>query len=333
MRKLKRLGCLFLVAFAVGGAGALWVFQGIRPMPGGEPLYVRFESTTPIASVLETLKQKGVVREPLALRVYGFLYGKAKSVGAGTYKVKPGMTADELFVALGKSVRQMVRIPETNWAARTANILERHGVCTAAAYMELFRKPQEFQSEVGFPLPKVGTLEGYLYPDTYDLPPELGARAVIQRQLRAFEEKVWEPMNKPKDLHRLLTIGSLVELEVLLDEERPVVAGVIENRIEKKMRLEIDATVLYALGEWKALTRKEIRETDSPYNTYRVSGLPPGPICSPTVKSIRAAMNPAEHPYFYYVALPEGKHLFSESYEGHLANFRKRKEALALQNP
>jgi UPF0755 protein len=180
---------------------------------------------------------------------------------------------------------------------------------------------------VSFPLPKE-SLEGYLYPDTYDFPPLLGAKAVIIRQLKNFEKKVWEGLNKPKNLHEAIIHGSLVELEAGRDDERPIIAGVIENRLEKGMRLQIDASLLYGIQKWRRLTFADYRNIPGPYNLYRVDGLPPGPICSPTVISIKAALNPAKHDHLYYVALPTGNSLFAPTYEEHKRNIEKRKKAI-----
>jgi UPF0755 protein len=140
---------------------------------------------------------------------------------------------------------------------------------------------------------------------------------------------VWIPLGKPKELHRAVVIGSMIELEVMRDDERPVVAGVVENRLKIGMRLQLDATVLYAMQRWKNPTRRDLVETRSPYNTYLVAGLPPGPICSPTVKSVRAALQPKAHDYLYYVALPTGQHMFAATYPEHLRNIRRRKAAIA----
>jgi UPF0755 protein len=193
--------------------------------------------------------------------------------------------------------------------------------------MALVKKPQEFQALVSFKLPS-DSLEGYLYPDTYELPPLLGARGVIVRQLVAFTKKVWEPLQHPKNLHRLLTVASLVELETKMASERPVVAAVIENRLKKGMRLQIDASINYGLQKWRPLARSEYQSVDSPYNLYRHGGLPPTPICSPTVATIRDSMNPDPHPYLYYVALPDGHSLFSSTYNEHLHNIKLRKAAI-----
>lgn len=331
MARKRRKGCLPILLLAVAAMAGIGLYakSQLEPMPKGDDRLIRFDKATPTPAALERLESAGIVRNGRVLGLFARLKSRLKWVRTGTYRLHAGMDAEQVLAALAKPIRQMFRFPETNWAARSANLLERAQICTAQEYKELIAQPQAFQKDVSFPLPKTGTLEGYLYPDTYDLPPLLGARGVIVRQLRAFEEKVLGGRPAPKDLHRALIVGSMVELEVMRDEERPVVAGVIENRLKKGMPLQIDATILYGLGEWRELTFDDYRNAATPYNTYRNKGLPPGPICSPTVKSIRAAMNPAHHDYLYYVALPEGRHLFSATYEGHLANIAKRKAALA----
>jgi len=257
----------------------------------------------------------------------------AMAMAVVAYRVNGGMTANQILITLKHPVSQMVRLPETNWAARSAHILQREDVTTADEYMALVHQPQLFQNDVDFPLPK-DSLEGYLYPDTYDLPPLLGAKETILKQLKAFQEKVYDKLNKPNDLQRLITIASMVQLEVAKDDERPKVAGVIMNRLDKNMRLQIDATLLYGIQKWRALTLEDYKTIDSPYNTYTHDGLPPGPICSPALPSVEAALHPAKHNYLYYVAQPNGYHLFSPDMPGHEANIRKaaheRKE-LALK--
>lgn len=332
MAKRKRTGCWGVLAvLAIAGVVAyVGAQRTLSPLPSGPNRHIRLDPAGSLEVVLRRLEKEKIVRNAWASNLYARLARKPATVKSGTYLLHPGMDTDALIAALGKPIRQMVRLPETNWAARSANLLEKAGVCTAREYMELFRKPQAFQDFVSFPLPKSGTLEGYLYPDTYDLPPLLGAKGVIVRQLRNFEKKVLGGKPAPKNLRRFLIIGSLVELEVARDVERPIVAGIIENRIKLGMHLQIDASLLYGIQKWRELTLADYRDIDSPYNIYRHKGLPPGPICSPTVKSIRAAMNPASHNYLYYVALPEGRHLFSATYAEHLANIGKRKAALAL---
>lgn len=327
----KKISCGLLVLLILAGIGVYgawsWLQKEISPTALSEPFYVRFDDQVSLTSALRTLKEKGVVRNPDAMRYYARLKKRTAPVNPGTYRVYGGMSPDQIFQALNDPVRQMVRLPETNWAARSANILEREGVTTAAEYMELVHHPEEFKEYVSFPLPK-DSLEGYLYPDTYDLPPLYGAKHTIVRQLKAFQDKVYEPLGKPKDLQRLVTIGSMVQLEVMKDEERPLVAGVIENRLRIHMPLQIDACLLYGIQKWRTLTVADYHSIDSPYNTYTHQGLPPGPICSPSYLSVKAAARPATHNYLYYVTRGDGYHMFSSNYQQHLANIQKRRNTL-----
>jgi len=328
----KRSIWWLLPLFLLGGALAgtyFWFRNGTQPMPSGEKFYIRYRERTPLEKVLNDLHQRGVVRSVDAFKMYARLKQISPEVGAGTYQLQPGMGAPMIFAQLRKPVRQMVRIPETNWARRTANLLEKkYNVGKAEEYMELVHRPAEFKDDVSFPLPAF-SLEGYLFPDTYDLPPLMTSREVIQRQLKAFEKKVWQGLNKPKYIERILTLASLVELEAGTDEDRPMIAGVVENRLKRGMRLQIDATILYGMQEWRRLTYADYRNQKHPYNTYLIDGLPPGPICSPSVASIKAVMKPAKHDYLYYVALPDGTSIFGRTYEEHKANIRKRRRALA----
>lgn len=325
-KKRGRIIALGIVVLAAIG-GYVWLRQGTEPTATGPDFFVRYEHPVGLPLVLRDLKQRGVVQNTAAYRIYAFLTRTPTQVGTGTYRMHPGMTADEVFRELRKPIRQMVRIPETNWALRTANLLEtRYQVCKADDYMALVNNPAQFKDEVSFPLPEK-SLEGYLYPDTYDLPPLLGAKAVVLRQLRAFDDKVWKPLH-PANLPRTITLASMVELESGHDDDRPMIAGVIENRLAKNMKLQIDAALLYGIQKWRRLTFADYKNLKTPYNTYLNAGLPPGPICSPSIKSIEAALRPARHPYIFYVALPNGRSLFAATYEEHKKNIEKRKKAL-----
>ena len=179
-------------AIVAGGAyGWNWYSTGIQPMPAGKTKYIRWDQPARIRNVLNDLKAKKIVRNVDAARFYGWLNKKPALVQVGTYELAAGMSLEEIFRELQKPVRQMVRIPETNWAKRTASILEKNAICKSDEYMSLVNKPEEFKGVVDFPLP-AKSLEGYLYPDTYDLPPLLGAKATITRQLKAFQKKIWD---------------------------------------------------------------------------------------------------------------------------------------------
>ncbi len=321
-----------LIVLMVGGAGYWLLTQLKPPLPEDSPRYIRFSESTPFNKALSRLESGKIIRNALAARVWAKYKGTDKSVRTGTYQLGGNQSVDEVLKALQSPVKRLVRLPETNWAARTANLLERDELGKALDYLALVKNPDKFSGQLDFPLP-TDSLEGYLYPDTYDLPPLMTPKEVIRRQLDNFENRIWRGLGKPKDLHRVIIIASMVEMEVARDNERAIVAGVIENRLKKGMRLQIDAAINYGIQKWRPLTFADYKNVDSPYNLYRVNGLPPGPICSPSIKSIKAALNPAKHNFIYYVALPSGRSLFSATYPEHLRNIAKRRAAITRGTP
>ena len=260
-------------------AGYRWFKSELQPMPTGPSFLVRYAKEKPFNLVAVDLQKRGVVRDAKVFEYYVRYEHKLRPVPIGTYRFNAGMTVDEVIKALHSPLKQMVRIPETNFSYRTANLLQKRNVLDGADYKKLIKQPSEFADDVDFPLPKT-SLEGYLYPDTYDLPPLIGAHDTIVRQLEAFEMKVWPLLQNVKDVNKVLTIASMVEMEAAKDKDRPLIAGVIVNRLKLHMPMQIDATVLYALHAWRRLTFADLKNTDSPYNTYEHNGLPPGPICS-----------------------------------------------------
>jgi UPF0755 protein len=313
-----------LVALTAAGWAAL--NHMVRPQELGPSRFIRYDSAPSLETALTDLETQGVLRNARLSLLRLNLTRRARSLRAGTFEVNPGMTLEQVVDALRTPVRRMVRVPEGWWIGRVAQRLEREGVANAEDYIRLASEPSRFKDDVSIPLPEK-SLEGYLYPDTYDFPPLLGAENAIRMQLRAFEEKVATQIEDQKKLQRALVVASMVELEAALDRERPVIAGVIENRLRKGMRLEIDATVLYALGEWKNLGPGVVRTVKSPFNTYLNSGLPPGPIGSPSAKSIQAALAPAKHDWLFYVARPDRSHIFAKTYPDHLKNIRVARAA------
>jgi UPF0755 protein len=306
-----------------------WLQQETAPMPPGEPFLVRYEDPQSLEQALAEMEQRGVVRNAEAAFLMRRLARETAGIGTGTFRVRPGMTVDEVIEALQSPLQQMVRLPEGFWSDRyTERLLENRVIESEEEYLSLRDAPEQFTDVVSFELPE-DSLEGFLYPDTYDLPPLFGARNVIERQLQAFEDKVIA--NLPEDLsaeelERALVIASMVELEAGVDKDRPLIAGVIENRLDREMRLQIDATLLYQINEWREVTLDDYRDIEGPYSTYKNTGLPPGPIGNPSWRSIEAALNPAEHDYLYYVARPNWEHYFAETYAEHRQNIRRAAE-------
>ncbi len=330
-KKLAKLFLFGIIAGVLGGGTFLyWMKGAIEPMPEGETIMLRYEESLPIADAFADMEKRGVIRNAQAAAIYARVARLHRETTSGTFEVRPGMKVREVVQALRSPMQQMVRLPEGWWIARTAKKLEEANVCSAEDYIKLANDPAQFQEYVDFPLPET-SLEGYLYPDTYDLPPLLGAKQVILRQLRAFQDKVEVPEADYDKLHKAVIKASIIELEAAVDEERPKIAGVIENRIRDNWTLDMDASVLYALQEWRQLGPGEVRKVESPYNTYLNKGLPPGPIGSPTAKSIVAALNPQSHNLYFYVARPNRTHYFSTTYAEHRQNINKARGEWADQ--
>lgn len=332
MKTSAKVGLFFVVVAAVAVGGSYyWLGKETAPTASTPKRYMRIASKTTWSDAVEMLQKEGLVRNAGAASLYSKINRKNFNIAAGTYEVAGGETLDELMTSLKTPISLKFRFPETNLSYRNANLLEKQDIAKADEYKALIKDPQKFQPEFGFTLPK-DSLEGYLSPDTYNLPPLMGAEGVIQRQLHAFQQKVLPLLPDEKKRREILTVASLVELEAGVDKERAIIAGVIYNRIKKGMYLQIDAAILFAQGRWGRMYYKDYTNTESPYNLYKHKGLPPGPICSPSVKSIQAALHPDTHPYLYYVALPNGTSLFGSTVQEHNHNValaRKARDAAA----
>jgi peptidoglycan lytic transglycosylase G len=304
--------------------------------------------------IAENLQNAGLINDARLFEAYVRVNGLAGDLQAGAYTLSPSMTPVEIAEKLQHAVapNMSVTIPEGWRLEQTADSLAAASTLDGAEYRRLASDPgwrptiddgSSTPNAYGFldSRPEGATLEGYLYPDTYQLLKERAtAQDLIGRQLDnfarlaapAFEQAAADGDTK-LSLHEVVTLASIVEREAVLDEERPIIAGVYLNRLAKKMKLDADPTVQYAMGYqaatgqwWKApVSLEEYSQVESPYNTYLHEGLPPGPIASPGIASIRAVLYPAKHDYVYFVALPDGsgRHAFSRTYEEHLENVRR----------
>ncbi len=284
------------------------------------------ESTA--TQVGQILKDHELIRSPFIFVLYARWKNLDGSLKAGEYLLNNGLSTPEIVSELvdGRLASETITIPEGYTLAQVAELLETKGLASkeefyAVAAQEDF--PYKFLEES----PKgERRLEGYLFPDTYRVTRGNSVRSLIDEMLKRFDQEM-EDLDYPAraqkvglTLHEAVTLASLVEREAKIDEERPLIAGVIHNRMEKSMLLQIDATVQYALGTNKPQIYYKDLEVDSPYNTYKNSGLPPGPIAMPGRASLLAAVEPAETAYLYYVAKPDGSHAFATNYAEHEAN-------------
>lgn len=289
----------------------------------GQPVRrVRIPQGATFAAAADSLKSAGVLGSPRLFRMYAAVTQRDRDIKAGTYLLEPGLSWNDLIDALtaGRGIEHSVTIPEGLPLREILPLLARG---TGAPLESLWHAARDssLRARLGVPTPD---LEGYLFPDTYRFMYGTSAREAVRDMVRRFEE-VWDTRwdarltELGRTRHEILTLASIVEKEARLDAERPVIAAVYHNRLRQNMPLQADPTVQYALGEHRTRVLYRDLKVDSPYNTYRNRGLPPGPIASPGRASIEAALYPANVPYRYFVAHPDGHHEFRVTFEEHTA--------------
>jgi UPF0755 protein len=319
------------IAFAVlvFAAAGLWFLAetGMRPMDAADAakVSVTIKEGAGTSAIADVLKEAKLIRNKTLFRLKSKADGFDGRYKAGVYALARDMSMQQIMEALetgAKAETNRFTIPEGLTATQTADALEKAGLVLAADFLAE-AETGDF-GEYRF-LEGVFDLEGFLYPETYDVYADATARDLIDRMLSHFDKLFTEECYGKAEamglsVREIVTIASLIERETRAPEERALVASVIVNRLDKGMPLQIDATVQYALGEQKERLSYADLEIDSPYNTYKIAGLPPGPICSPRIECIEAALNPADTDYLYYVLRPEldGRHNFAKSYEAFL---------------
>jgi UPF0755 protein len=327
----------FLVVIVVVLGGGAWIYTSVeRPYKGYEAQeqFVDIPSGSGTATMARRLADAGVVRSAQVFRVAVWLRGSSRRLQAGEYRFDQPMTAADVVdkISRGDVYVRAVTFREGLTVREMASVFESAGYGRASEFIEAARKA-EVVREMD---PEAKDLEGYLFPDTYTLPRRTTAEQLVERMVARFE-KVMTPELRNKAVERgftvrqVVTLASLVEKETAKPEERPVVAGVYTNRMRIGMGLQCDPTVIYALmlaGRYDGNIRKGDLQIDSPYNTYRYAGLPPGPIAAPGEASLRAAVEPADVPYLYFVSRNDGSHVFSTTLDEHnrnVNNFQKRR--------
>ncbi|GAA3407992.1 endolytic transglycosylase MltG [Paenibacillus hodogayensis] len=336
------LWCVLLVLVLAGIGTAMYATYAMKPTEA-DGKEVRFTVPSGYGSgrIANILEQNGLIRDARVFRYYLIYKKEGGRFKAGEYAMTPGMELDEIIDTLnaGGTTREeglRFTIPEGMTVLQIADKLEElPGGFDREAFLAYAENKQEFASvKWASDIPDDARLrhrlEGYLFPETYEMKLESTAPDIVKRMVAELDKKLarlpadWPDMLKQRGLtfHQLLTVASLIEREVVHDEERPLVASVIYNRMKIGMKLQIDATIQYVLDKPKEKLYEKDLLIDSPYNTYKISGLPPGPIASPSLQSIEAALYPQETNYLFYVTKGDGsqKHAFAETYDQHLKN-------------
>ena len=302
---------------------AYGLFRWVSSPPGsGRTMELTVPRGIGAGGVAELLADSGLVRSPhYVLWRYSRMEGEPP-LQAGRYLLSDTMQVDSILSRLA-SGRVMpvpthwVTIPEGLRMDTTLALLS-DSLDIPMQALDSLARDSAFLEDLGVPC-----LEGYLYPETYELADTLSPRQVIARVVRTGLSR-WEPA-EGEDRHRTVILASIVEREARVDEERALIAGVFENRLRRGMRLESCATVQYALGRVRDTLLYSDLEVDSPYNTYIHEGLPPGPICSPGRKALEAAVSPdTGEGYLYFVSRGDGsgRHLFARTHAEHARNIR-----------
>lgn len=327
---MKRLVAAALVLIVIGAiAAGLWIFRGTdRPYKGYAEAerFVEIPQGSGSAGIGRRLAEAGIVRDAQTFRLAVWLRGAGQRLQAGEYRFDAPVSAVEVVdrIARGDVFLQPVTFREGLTIRQMAEIYESRGFGQAAEFV----KAAGNASLIKDLDPAATDLEGYLFPDTYTLPRKITAAQLVGRMVSRFE-KALSPEIRDRasarglTVRQLVTLASLVEKETAKAEERPIVAAVYSNRHRIGMGMQADPTVIYALeraGQYNGnLTRENLR-FDSPYNTYRYAGLPPGPIAAPGSASLEAAASPADVPYIYFVSRNDGSHVFATTLEEHNRN-------------
>jgi len=329
-RRLAWLAAAVLL-LAVAAASVLWV-RTTGPYKGyaGAEQVVEVPPGAGPAAIGRRLVEAGVVRDPLTWRIAVALGGDAaRRLKAGEYRFTEPLSARAVVEKLVKGEVDLRRITfrEGLTIAEMAQVYEQQGLGTATAFVEAASDA----SLVSAFDPDAPDLEGYLFPDTYGIArrstPGVLVRAMVGRFNQVFGPGLREAVKaRGFSVREAVTLASLVEKETAVAEERPVVAAVYLNRLRIGMILQADPTVIYALQRAKLYTGNLTRESlafDSPYNTYRYTGLPPGPIAAPGQGAVEAVAAPADVDYLYFVSRNDGSHVFSRTYDEHRRRVRE----------
>ncbi len=310
--------CLALALAACGGSDGPRVTVTIPP-------------GATLDAAVDSLAANRVIGHPGGFRLYARLRGLPRSLKSGVYLLRPDESWGDVVEALtrGRGVEQRFTVREGLRLAEVADLAEAELGVPGDSFVAA-AEDRELLAGLSLP-PGATSAEGYLFPTTYLLPLRIGARELVRVMTHQFVEQ-WSPEWQARldslhlSRHDLVTLASIVEAEVRYDPDRPFVSAVYQNRLKRRMRLEADPTVSYAYGRRLKRVWEKNLAVRSPYNTYLHAGLPPGPIGQPGRASLVAALYPADVPFLYFVAQPDGKHIFSTTYAEHEAAIARVKQ-------
>lgn len=282
----------------------------------GPDIVFEVKSGEAFPSINQRLGTMGIISSKKAFHRYSQYKGIMSKFKMGSFLIKKDSNIPQVVDSLlhGKSIGIKVTVPEGKNLFQIAKLLERKGITTYAEFVNTAKDPR-FIRELGIPADRV---EGYLYPDTYRFSKGTPSKQIVRSMYSQFTRQA-KKLNIPSDkLHSVVVLASIVEKETGAGHERPIIAGVFLNRLKKRMRLQSDPTTIYGIYEdFNGNLRKKHLREKTPYNTYKVSGLPKGPISNPGLQALNAVLHPAKHNYLYFVSKNNGTHIFTATYKEH----------------
>ena len=321
---------IILLLIIVIALASVFISTIKKPLKISQSEVVNVEEGDSFYSIINSLSNEKKIKSPFIIKIYAKLTGLDLEVVPGSHTLEKGMSVKDIAKTL-KDINNAnaitITIPEGFNIEDIATRVEEKGICTK----------DEFLSAVkSYPLPsyvkdnpdKRYNLEGFLFPDTYNFEIGVEPEYIIETMIKRFEE-VWNEITegldiKEDDIEKIINVASIIEKEARVDEDRPLIASVIYNRLEQDMPLQIDATVIYAHGYYIENVRNRHLAIETNNNTYLHKGLPVGPICNPGAPSIKAALNPANTNYLFYLLASDDEHYFTDNYD----DFLKKKEEL-----
>lgn len=333
MRKFLTLLFILIVVIAIGAvlAGSIVWGRLHEPYKGysAAEQFVDVAQGSSVKEIGRRLVDGGVVRDLLVFRAALYWTGSSRSLKAGEYRFTDAMSAAQVVqkLARGDVYARRITFPEGLSIVDMAKIYESRGLGKASDFVAAATNP----TAVADLDPEASDLEGYLYPETYAIPRGTPASKLTSMMIERFRAAYTEELQAQAraqglTTRQVITLASLVEKETAQDSERPLVAAVYRNRMDIGMGMQADPTVIYALqkaGRYTGNIRREDLAIDSPYNTYKHAGLPPGPIASPRKESLEAVLAPADVPYIYFVSRNDGSHVFATTLAEHNRNVRE----------
>jgi len=341
MRKLFLfiIAGVFLAGTVLLFTGWFFIFLPLKTSAQELPFMVK--EGDGVLAIAKSLEENGLILNRWLFIGYVGVKGWYNDLKAGTYLLSSAMSISEIAQKLksGDVLKYTITIPE-GWNVRDiGQYLESRGLFKAEEFFELVGLPAtDYSKETGFSLPKdfsqrfdfladkpksVG-LEGYLFPDTYQLDYGSEIQQLVELMLRNFDKKLTpeireETKRQGRTIFEIITMASLIEKEVKTPQDRRIVSGILWKRLEAGIPLQVDATISYITGKKATKISKDETQIDSPYNTYKYTGLPLGPIANPGLDSILAALYPEKSNFWYYLSTPEGETIFSKTLEQHNA--------------